>query len=274
MKKFNLIILALMVSLIFTVAGCAKEQSDIISKARASSSSIKNYDLDMTMDIAMSVMDQDVVMKMNMNSTNFIDPIKSKSTVSIDMGELGKQESQSYVVQDGNVIKVYTYAMGKWSVEELNDLKNMEEALSEANFKVFLDNFSNFKETGTDVVDGKDVVVYEGIIKGESLGEVMQTSGLLESLQSDMSMDYDVVFGTDMGDMPVKFWIEKDSAYPVKYEMDMAEVMNRLMTIIYAEAIPGTDLEVNVSKCLVVMTMSNINKAEDFKIPDEVLSIK
>lgn len=74
--------------------------------------------------------------------------------------------------------------------------------------------------------------------------------------------------------MPVKFYIEKDTAYPVKYEMNMAEVMNRLMTIIYAEAMPETDIKVNVSKCYVEMTMKNINKAEDFKIPDEVTSAK
>lgn len=78
----------------------------------------------------------------------------------------------------------------------------------------------------------------------------------------------------DMGDKPVKFWIEKGTVYPVKYSMDMSMVMNRLMTVIYAEATPGTDIEVVVSKCLVEMTMSNINKAEDFKIPEEVLMVK
>lgn len=194
MKNFKIIILALMVGLIFVVTGCSKEQNDIISKSKASSVEIKDYDLDMTMDIKMSVMDQDVSMLMNMKSTNFIDPIKSKSVVSINMGKLGTQETQSYVVQDGNVVKVYNYTMGKWSVQELTDLKNMEEALSEANFKIFLDNFSNFKKVGADKIDGKDVVVYEGVIKGESLGEVMKTSGMLESLQSDMTMDYTMLF--------------------------------------------------------------------------------
>jgi len=228
----------------------------------------------MTMDISMKVMEQDIDLSMKMQSTNFIDPVKSRGEILIDMGSLGKQESKSYTIQDGDVIKVYTYSMGVWSLQEVSGLKNMEEALAKSNFKVFLDNFDSFKEVETEKIDGKDVVVYEGVIKGSSLSEVMKTSGLLLSLQEDMTMDYDVVFGEDMSDMPVKFWIENGTAYPVKYSMDMSMVMNRLMTVIYAEAIPGTDIEVAVSKCLVEMTMKNINKAEDFKIPEEVLMIK
>ncbi|KAF0091740.1 MAG: Uncharacterized protein FD141_1529 [Fusobacteria bacterium] len=275
MKKIlSILLLAILVSGIILMSGCAKEAENIIDRARESSTSIKNYDLDMTMDIDMKVMNQDILMLMNMESTNFIDPIKSRLEMSIDMGELGKQESKSYTVQDGDVIKVYTYSMGEWTLKEISGLKNMEDALANSNFKVFINNFDSFKEVGTDKIDGKDVVVYEGVIKGSSLSEVMKTSGLLSSLQTDMTMDYEVVFGEDMGDMPVKFWIEKETAYPVKYSMDMSMVLNRLMTVIYAEAMPGTNGEVNVSKCLVEMTMKNINKAEDFKIPEEVLKVK
>lgn len=276
MKKIlRIFLLAILVSGIVLMSGCAKEaKKNIIDRARESSTSIKNYDLDMTMDIGMKVMDQDIVMLMEMESTNFTDPVKSRLEMSIDMGELGKQESKSYTVQDGDVIKVYTYSMGEWTLKEISGLKNMEDALANSNFKIFIDNFDSFKEVGTDKIEGKDVVVYEGVIKGSSLSEVMKTSGLLSSLQSDMTMDYEVVFGEDMGDMPVKFWIEKETAYPVKYSMDMSLVLNRLMTVIYAEAMPGTNVEVDVSKCLVEMTMKNINKAEDFKIPEEVSKVK
>lgn len=275
MKKIlSILLLTILVSGIVLMSGCGKKAENIIDRARVSSTSIKNYDLDMTMDINMKVMDQDIVMLMNMVSTNFIDPVKSRLAMSIDMGELGKQESKSYTVQDGDILKVYTYSMGEWTLEEVSGLENLEDTLAKSNFKIFIDNFDSFKEVGTDKIDGKNVVVYEGVIKGSSLSEVMKTSGLLESLQADMTMDYEVVFGEDMGDMPVKFWIEKETAYPVKYSMDMSMVMNRLMTVIYAEAMPGTDIEVVVSKCLVEMTMKNINKAEDFKIPEEVLLIK
>jgi outer membrane lipoprotein-sorting protein len=275
MKKIlSILLLAVLIIGIVFISGCAKEAENIIDRAKESSSSIENYDLDMTMDIGMKVMDQDIVMLMNMESTNFIDPVKSRLEMSIDMGVLGKQETKSYTIQDGDVIKIYTYSMGEWTLQELSGLKNMEDALANSNFKVFINNFDSFKEVGTDKIDGKDVVVYEGVIKGSSLSEVMKTSGLLSSLQADMTMDYEVVFGEDMGDMPIKFWIEKETAYPVKYSMDMSMVMNRLMTVIYAEAIPGTNVEVVVSKCLVEMTMKNINKVEDFKIPEEVLMVK
>lgn len=275
MKKIlSIFLLSILVSGIVLMSGCGRESKDLISKARESSASIKSYDLDMTMDINMKVMDQDIIMLLDMQSTNFIDPVKSKSDISIDMGTLGKQESKSYSVQDGDVLKVYTNSTDQWTLQEIKGLKNIEDGLTKSNFKVFLDNFDNYKEVGTEKVDGKDVVVYEGVIKGKSLSEVMKVSGLLESLQADMTMDYDLVFGEDMRDMPVKFWIEKETAYPIKYSMDMSMVMNRLMTVIYAEAIPGTDIEVVVDKCLVEMTMKNINKAEDFKIPEEVLLIK
>ncbi len=275
MKKISsIILLSILVSGFVFMTGCAQKAEDFIDKAKVSSASIKNYDLDMTMDINMNVMEQDIVLLMNMKSTNFIDPVKSRLEMSVDMGELGKQETKSYTVQDGDVIKVYTYSMGEWTLQEVSGLKNIEDALAKSNFKIFIDNFDSFKDVGTDKIDGKEVIVYEGVIKGSSLSEVMKTSGLLTSLQADMTMDYEVVFGEDMGDMPVKFWIEKDTAYPVKYSMDMSEVMNRLMTVIYAEAVPGANVEVNVSKCLVEMTMKNINKAEDFKLPEEVLMIK
>ena len=275
MKKiFSILLLAILVSGIVLLSGCGKKAESFIDRARKSSVPIKNYDLDMTMDIGMKVMDQDIVMLMNMESTNFIDPVKSRLEMTIDMGELGKQESQTYTVQDGNVLKVYTYNMGEWTLEEIRGLEKIEATLAKSNFKVFVDNFESFKEVGSDKIEGKDVVVYEGIIRGSSLSKVLKTSGLLESLQTDMTIDYEVVFGEDMGDMPVKFWIEKETAYPVKYSMDMSMVLNRLMTVIYAEAMPGTDIKVAVSKCLVEMTMKNINKVEDFKIPEDILLVK
>lgn len=35
---------------------------------------------------------------------------------------------------------------------------------------------------------------------------------------------------TDLGDLPISVWVEKESNLPVKYEMDMTAIMQSIMT--------------------------------------------
>ena len=78
-----------------------------------------------------------------------------------------------------------------------------------------------------------------------------------------------------MDGIPMSIWISNESGYPVKYDMDMTQMMQVIMDSIVAqlageegaEEIP----EIKIDNISMTMTFSDFNNAEDFEIPAEVL---
>ena len=97
------------------------------------------------------------------------------------------------------------------------------------------------------------------------------STGVLDSLTSaglDTSQ-LESMF-QDLGDLPITLWIDEAEYYPVKYEMDMTEMMNSMMSNVLAsmgDQAEGVTME--YTKALISMTCSDYNAAADFTIPDE-----
>ena len=73
-----------------------------------------------------------------------------------------------------------------------------------------------------------------------------------------------------IGELPINLWIDEATLYPVKYEMDMTEVMNTLMTNMVASMGEQAEgLTMSIPKMVISMTCKNFNAATDFEIPEE-----
>ncbi len=78
---------------------------------------------------------------------------------------------------------------------------------------------------------------------------------------------------TDLGDITIDLWIDAESFYPVKYEMDMTSVMDSLIkAMAESMADQAEGLSMSIPKMKMVMNCSNYNAAEDFTVPDEAKS--
>jgi hypothetical protein len=72
----------------------------------------------------------------------------------------------------------------------------------------------------------------------------------------------------DMEDMNVTFWIDSANYYPVKYDIDMTDMIQKIMSNLVESLGTGQNIELTVSKYRMTMEFSNINKATDFTLPE------
>lgn len=126
---------------------------------------------------------------------------------------------------------------------------------------------------GTEKIGGVDAVKVKGVIPADALSEVINASGMMNEESIGLTGELLESLFKDMDDMEVYFWFNPETLYPVKYEMDMTNLMSSLYENLFAML--GAEAEgvsVNVSKVLISMEISNINNATEFTIPEEALS--
>lgn len=206
-----------------------------------------------------------------MDMACFYDPVKIKMDIDIDAGEDGTTTTTSYVEQgkDGEYT-MYVNSGSDWIAQSVSadDIVQYDAA---DNMKMYLDDEYNFEQAGTEQVDGADAYKYTGSITGEDMKEAIVGSGALDSLSS-LGMDASAMDGMmdDLEGMPITLWIDQESLYPVKYEVDMTSVMDSLMAgILESMGDQAQGVSMSIPKMTVSLTCSDYNEAEDFKIPAE-----
>jgi len=283
-KKFGALLCAATLALALTA--CNEEDvGQILADAELKVTEATSLQADMVMDMDMTIAAEgkSQTMKMNtqMEMQMFNDPIKMKMdmTTSVDMSEMlgadGVQEmtTQAYMVGENNVYTMYSNDGTAWNSQKI-DMSTMEQYDPSVKMSLCLKNGDSFKAAGEESIDGTKAKKYKGFISNEALNEVMQASGVVNGMGSIVNMeglDWAALY-KDMGNIPITLWIDGEG-YPVRYEMDMTEMMNKLYGKIieqFGEAAAGA--EMNCEKVLVTMDCYNYNKAEDFSVPTEAMS--
>ena len=123
---------------------------------------------------------------------------------------------------------------------------------------------------GTETGDGVEATRYDGVITKEHLQEVLKNTGVLDDLGDAMDLKKSLEDAAEntagLGDIPISIWIDKAAMLPVRYEMDMTEMMQKLM----AQALSAVSAEYPmVSQVKVSMTIGGIDTVEAITIPDE-----
>ena len=151
-------------------------------------------------------------------------------------------------------------------MDALGDLENLSGTDS---LQLYLDSIQNFTQGESETVNGVEATRYDGVILGEDLSEVIAASGALSQLDSLGMGEMSDLF-TGMGDLPVSLWIAKETYYPVKYEMDLTEMMQSILDKTLSEQL-GADIGLTVEQAALSMTIRDINQVGEIEIPAEAL---
>lgn len=195
------------------------------------------------------------------------DPIKAKIDMTVDMGELGSQTIQSYIEEVDGKYMTYSGIDGSWNSSELSsDLIGQYDAKQSAD--AYLKGLSNVKEVGTEEVNGKQTTKIEGEISGDALEEMINETGVLQSLTGVTGSDDDTLKNlfSDMGGLKLTLWVTDDNEL-VKIEEDLTDMINKMMQQLASE--DSTGLTMDVSNAVVTVTYDKINAVDDFEIPAE-----
>lgn len=253
----------------------AAAEVDPYEAALENMSAVTNMDAQMVMDMDMTIgaegQEQSIETSTTMDMVYFVNPIRMKIDMTMDMGELGSAAQNVYAeeAEDGTYT-MYLYDGANWTVQSVA-LSDVERYDARDSMLANMDSSYNYVEAGTGQVDGANAYKYTGVVTGDALNETLLSSGALDSFSS-LGIDESQLESmmNDLGEIPVTLWINEESLYPVKYELDMTNAMGKLMeNMMEAMGDQAAGITISIPKLCVTMTCTNFNTATDFEIPEE-----
>mgnify|MGYP000769119513 FL=1 len=195
--------------------------------------------------------------------------------MTMDMGAMGSMKMQMYMTEEEGAYQLYVgtddgSGATTWAAQSVPDADQMKQYDTQANMELYLKSGSNFQENGTETIEGKETVRYDGVITNECFNEVFTSTGVLDQFSS-LGVDAETAQSmlTDLGDLPISVWVEKESNLPVKYEMDMTAIMQSIMTKTM-EAADSTET-ITVESVYMTMLIHGIDNVESIEVPQEAL---
>ena len=267
--------LALGAALTLSMTACGggtANKEDATAKIRAASekvNAVESMEATMVMEMDMTAMGQKVETDTTMDMVCFNDPMKMKADMTMDMGSLGSVSMSIFAEADGDTYNMYLYDGNTWTSQTAT-VNMLEQYDAQQSVNLYLDSGAEYISVGTEEINGVTADKYTGVIRGEAMEEVLKASGATTNLESSLGGMVDVSeLYSGLGDMPITVWIDPESGYPVRYFMDMTDVMQSMMSKAMS-GIEGGDT-LTIDKVEVTMDCSNYNNATDFEIPAEAL---
>lgn len=265
--------LALGTALALSAAACGggtASRQDAAEKIRAAAAlvdEVESMEATMFMEMDMSAMGQSVESDTTATMSVFNDPMKLKMDMTTSMGQLGAVSMSVYAQAEGSQYTTYLYDGSDWITETV-DLGELQQYDAQQSMELYLNSGADYVSQGTETINGVTADKYTGIIRGDALEEVIKNSGASSNLESSLGGLSLGDLYSDLGDMPITVWIDPTTGYPVRYYMDMSDVMESMMAkLLSGMGIEGDGL-ISISKLEITMDCYNYNAAADFTIPD------
>lgn len=253
-----------------TDPGNGQTPAEAVAAAMERMAEVKSVDAVMEMEMEMTAGEESLRMTTTMDMTTFLDPLKLRADMTISMGELGSMDMAVYAQGEGEQYTMYVYDGTAWTAQSVA-LSALEQYSAQSSMDIYMSGAVDFTEDGSETLSGRTADKYTGVIRGESLEEVLSASGAVDSLESAMGSDASTLADlyTDLGDLPVTVWIDQESGYPVRFSMDMSDIMEKLVSGLGEAA----EIGLQVTGMTLEVTYDNFDQASDFAIPEEALNV-
>lgn len=230
--------------------------------------------MEMDMEMGVNGEPQSVESVTTMELSTFSDPVRLKLDMTVNASAAGQEQTQNMSVyaetnEDGTCT-MYMFDGSNWQSQQVS-AEDVAQYDTSTDMAAYMYGDYNFEAVGTEQVDGANAYKYSGVITGDEMKQVILSSGALDQLTGlgMSSADLDSMLD-NVGELPINLWIDEATLYPVKYEMDMTEIMDTLMgNMLAAMGDQAAGLTMSVPKMTISMTCKNFNAATDFEIPEE-----
>lgn len=265
--RFSSLLVAL--ALIASLTACGGE-SDPLAAAMKNMSEAESMDVTMVMEMDLEAGGETLECVTTMETTVFTEPMRMKINMNTDLGSLGTVDMEAYAAE-GEDGEITMYSRGGedqiWTIQTVTG-EDMEQFDLGGSLETYMDSASGLTQVRKETVDGVSAYRYTGVITGKKMQEVMRSSGAMSAMTGlDLEDEEELAELLDVMEyIPVTLWISETENYPIRYEMDMTDVMSGLMQSYASEGIGDT---VSISKMTLTMTCANLNSAAEFTIPEE-----
>ena len=191
------------------------------------------------------------------------------------MGERTAMQMYATVEGEAAVLYVSRDEGITWEKEANIPLERLPQSPA-ATIDLFLDlNEADMEQTGTAEVDGVPVVVYSGEVDGERLKDILYSTGIISTLGSAMGSEVPEESLLDLGEAPLTFMFDAENGLPVRFSVDMTEVVTNLIEAFLGQSLggeEGTDLHMQIPAMILEVTLSQFDSVEAIEIPEAALN--
>jgi len=273
-------ILAVAAAVTVFATGCGGSNMDtaeieaLLSQAKATMAEVKSMEADMTMEMDMAMAGEVLETTTVAHILTRQEPLKMKMEMSMQMDDgTSMEEMLMYAVEEDGKLKTYMYSADMWYAETL-ELGELDQYNAEENMDLYLDNIMDYKAEGEETIDGTKTTKITGVITGDAMEEALDASGMASSAES-MGVTEEMMreMYAELADLPISLWIDAEG-YVWKYEMDMTEMMQKIMDeSLKAMGAAETDIQMVIEKTAITMVCSEFNAVGEIEIPEAALGV-
>ena len=285
MKKMNRF-LALAMALVMLLALCACGEGGTRSvitpdfesrmrQAQENMSKLESMHMEMSMDVTMelSVLGQTQPMDMRVYYTMDTQNEPARTKLVITTSSMGQSQEQVMYTDESGMI--YMQIDGRsWQRQSAQGNSQANEMQPDQMLQLFLNSAGSFRETGSETINGSKATVYSGVLGGDYVKQVLETTGLGSTLGEALGTGDAGNLFDNLGEIPMTVAIDDESGLVVRYTMDMAQVMENLMknlfnSMLSSQGLNGVEIDVKISNCMATATLSQFNSVPEIVIPAE-----
>lgn len=247
---------------------------NLMERSKAAYENVSSVHGVINMDMQMSIEDieMNLTVQMGVYRNKSGDIQKTENVVTL--GGFGSQATTSYIDEKNNIVYSTDDGGSSWSKEKIS-ADEAELYMQTADFSQLLTEIRNYKEVGPETVNGIAAMRYDGAIESDKLGELMDQTGLLDSLGTEEMTDKQKQeLRKKIGDITVSLWIDPNTDLPQKLSIDTTNMIKTILEVSEAADSDATGAAEAVSKVTMVYTNSEYNSLAPIELPSEAKSAK
>ena len=235
-------------------------------------SQVQSLRMDMKLNVAMDI----ALLACRMDLMR--DPFLAKVDVSFSaMGE--DLSAQLYAASEGDTATLYLSSDNgeTWEKQTSPTLGELPQAPADT-LSLFGDvDAVDMQLSGTEEINGRPALVYSGALDGEVLKDFLYSTGILGALSSVMGVEVPEESLLDLGDADVTLSFDAESGLPVRYTVDMTEVVTNLIEALLDQSLAGQagdgmSLSLDIPAVILDITLSQFDSVEPIVIPEAALA--
>lgn len=261
-----------------TEAAVEEEEATAVSVARDTIEAMRdvrslNQEMNLTLEAGISAQGVNTSMKMamEMDADVSTDPYLMRAEMNMSITALDQTqetELEMYAEKPESDFVVYMRTKegtddGAWTKTTQSAAGMNTDLYSRAIYEAIADNKTDAElQEETQTIDGKECYVIDVALSGELFTDAIGAAG--EAIgQSDLGAAAD---GTSA---PARLYVEKETSYPVKMEVDAKEFGGAIINAVMGNSVETEGVDISVENYTLESTFEDFNDIEAIEIPEE-----
>lgn len=271
LRKLMAAVLAVL--LVASLAACGKKADgkEALLKAQEELKKVTSLQYSIQLKTAFTVDGQSVESSTTGVGKQVLSPMALEMTMDMDVLGTNMKDVRLYAIPENDDMVVYMgmdVGGGRQWMKTVGNMAgiNTKQYGAASTLSLYMENGINAKAAGTEKVQGHDATRYDCVIPNSVLTETLRETGMLDQV-TNLGVEESALNG--IGDMAYTVWLDNSSGLPVKYNMDMTQLLQKALDKIAESA--DEKAEIKAVSYTMSFEISSYNDVSSIAVPQEVV---